>query len=108
MLGTRDGPVGWTPKGANNIAPVAFGGLFIVGVTWVTRFQGCLNSKINYLPSERREPPGMSGHMLENTRKINDVQKRPTRTYATIRRPRWTFLDVRGQIPFFSRSSNGL
>ena len=40
VLGTRDGPVGWTPKGANSIAPVAFGGLFTVGVTWVTPVPG--------------------------------------------------------------------
>jgi len=108
VLGTRDGPEGWTPKGANSIAPVAFAGLFTVGVTWVTRFQGCLNSKINNLPSEWRESSEMSGSLLGNSRKINDVQKRPTGTYATVRRSRWTFLNVGGQICCFSPNSNGL
>ena len=99
---------GLDPSGANSIAPVAFGGLFTVGVTWVTRFQGCLNSKINNLPSERQEPPETSGSLLGNSRKINDVQKRPTGTYATVRRSRWTFLNVRGQICCFSPNSNEL
>ena len=90
-------PGGLDPEGGQQYCAGRFWDVLYCWNTWAIADRMLFGPKIQQVTGVLAEIPESGRHMLENLMKIIDVQKRPTRTYATIIRLGWTFLNDRGK-----------